>query len=360
MKLTDHRARFASWIIAATATAFVAGSISARADTPQAVPVDDEPFSAEIAAIDDSWQIRFATDGATREVPAADLVRWGNPREVRRGPILILAGGGFLSVDVLSADKDKLTADSALFGLVEVPLELVAGIVFQLPLDRHDRDVLLDTVLSARGNSDEAILTNGDRITGRFQAIGDTTVKLESTVGPVELQRHRIRALIFNPSLLHRASPAGLRSLAGFADGSRLTAEGLELDAGSLAITLPGGLTWATAAEELVFLQPLGGRSVYLSDLKSDGYRHVPFLDLSWSSRVDRNAIGGWLRARDRIYARGLGMHSASRITYLADGQYARFDALLAVDDSAGRRGSVRFRVFVDGNPEYTSPTVRG
>lgn len=332
----------------------------ARADAPQAVPVDGEPFLAEIAAVDESWRIRFNAHGASRELSAADLVRWGRPREPRRGPLLVLADGGFLSADVLKADKKRLTADSALFGTIEVPLERIAGVILQLPADRHGRDLLLDTVSSAQGNADEAILTNGDRIAGRFESLSETSLQIQSPVGAVDIQPARLRAMIFNPSLLDRAVPPGLHWLAGFVDGSRLLANQVVLDAKLVKLTLSGGLAWTTVPEDLVFLQPQGGRAVYLSDLKADGYRHVPFLELPWNYYDDRNVTGGWLRAAGRVYAKGLGMHSASRIRYRLDGGHTRFDALLAVDDSAGGRGSVRFRVFVDGSPKYTSPTVRG
>jgi hypothetical protein len=32
----------------------------------------------------------------------------------------------------------------------------------------------------------------------------------------------------------------------------------------------------------------------------------------------------------------------------------------LSIDDGTSGRGSVRFRVFVDGRPKYASPIVRG
>ncbi|NUQ61692.1 MAG: NPCBM/NEW2 domain-containing protein [Pirellulales bacterium] len=338
----------------------VIGPATALADVRQAVPIEGEPFSAEIAAIAPSWQIRFTSNGNTRELSAADLVRWGTPRELRRGPVLVLADGGFFAAEVLKADKERLSADSAVFGMVEVPLELLRGIVFQLPLERQERDLLLDSILAAEGNSDEAILTNGDRIAGRFEGIGDSALQVQSNVGPVDVQRHRLSALVFNPSLVSRMPASGLRSPAGFADGSRLIARQLVFDEKTLKVATAGGLTWNTSPEDLVFLQPLGGRAMYLSDLKADGYRHVPFLGLPWPYRTDRNVIGGWLRAGDGIHAKGLGMHSASRITYAIDEDDARFEALLAVDDSTAGQGSVGFRVFVDGGVKSTSATIRG
>jgi hypothetical protein len=37
-----------------------------------------------------------------------------------------------------------------------------------------------------------------------------------------------------------------------------------------------------------------------------------------------------------------------------------RFEAHVGIDDSTGRRGSVIFRVLVDGQERFTSPILRG
>ena len=78
----------------------------------------------------------------------------------------------------------------------------------------------------------------------------------------------------------------------------------------------------------------------------------------------DRNVLGGQLRAGGRLFHKGLGMHSSARLTYRLDGPYRRFEAELAIDDAAGRQGSVIFRLFTtDGKTwqeAFTSPIVRG
>jgi hypothetical protein len=57
-------------------------------------------------------------------------------------------------------------------------------------------------------------------------------------------------------------------------------------------------------------------------------------------------------------------MHSAARLTYRLDGKYRRFEAAAAIDDSAARRGSVTFGVYLlrDDKWEeaYKSGIVRG
>jgi len=117
-----------------------------------------------------------------------------------------------------------------------------------------------------------------------------------------------------------------------------------ESDERETKLTLPGGAELTAPTESIVALQPLGGRVAYLSDLKPSGYRHIPFLDLSWPYRTDHSVRGSLLRAGGKLYPKGLGMHSASRITYDLDQPFDRFDTEVALDSETGRRGSVVFR----------------
>ena len=118
-------------------------------------------------------------------------------------------------------------------------------------------------------------------------------------------------------------------------------------------------------AAKLVALQPLDGRATYLSDLKAADYQHVPFLDLKWPYRNDRNVLGTQLRAGGRLYLKGLGLHSAARLTYDLDKPYRTFATDAAIDDQTNGQGSAIFRVYTDDGSgkwqlKYESPTVRG
>ncbi len=331
-------------------------------EAPRAVPVDGEPFPAEPVAIDARQQITFRTADKQRVLPAAGLVSWGNWVEAPHGPLVVLADGSLLAADVLGLTKEHLTAESALFGRVTLALERVAAVIFNPPADPLSRDQLIDRVAAAAGHSDRLILVNGDELTGGIESFQEGKFGIRSTVGPLKVETRRVAAVIFNPALTRRipAQNKGLRVIVGLRDGSRLTAGGLVLDGKSLAITGADGLPWKTSAGELAALQPLGGQVVYLSDLKPAGYRHVPYLDLSWPYRTDRNVSGGLLRSGGRVCSKGLGMHSAARLSYALSEPYRRFQAELAVDDETGGRGSVTFRVFVDGKVQYSSPIVRG
>ena len=113
-------------------------------------------------------------------------------------------------------------------------------------------------------------------------------------------------------------------------------------------------------ADAIVFVQPLGGDIVYLSDLPVAGYRHVPFLDTPWPYELDRSTAGSHLRAGGVMYPKGIGMHSASRLSWNLDRPYEKFEAEVAIDDEASGGGSVTFRVFVDRHEKLATPMVRG
>ena len=115
-----------------------------------------------------------STRPASRDTLAvADLVSWGQPAELRKGPILVLADGGFLPAAVLGADKADLSVDSARLGTLKLPLDSLAGIVFRPPPHPAELDALLDRVARGQGQADRLILDNGDELTGLIETLAE-------------------------------------------------------------------------------------------------------------------------------------------------------------------------------------------
>ena len=160
-------------------------------------------------------------------------------------------------------------------------------------------------------------MDNGDELTGLFDGIADGTVTLKTDVGPVPIKTDRITAILFNPALDARRAAKDQHATCAwtaFSDGSRLLAT--RLGRRRLAETHRRRPAARPPASSLVFLQPLAGRAVYLSDLKPAEYRQTPFLTLPWPYQPDRNVTGGLLRAGGRLYMKGIGVHSAARLVY--------------------------------------------
>jgi hypothetical protein len=270
-------------------------------------------------------------------------------------------------------DKEHLSADWALGGEFKLPLEWVGGIMLAPPVDRHVADEMrfrlhrgdAAAARSAKDDSDRLILLNGDELTAEILSLDENAVKIRSAAGEMTIPKEKIAAAAFNPSLATKPNPADGRLWVGTGDGSRMIASSLVIEGDAAKLKLAGGVSLAVPAAKIVAIQPLAGRTTYLSDLKPAGYQHIPFLDLSWQYRTDRNVLGTQLRAGGRLFLKGLGMHSAARLTYSLDKPYRTFAAAAAIDDQTGGRGSAIFRVYTDDGfstwqLKFESPIVRG
>jgi hypothetical protein len=369
------------WWVGSLLAVFVCSAVVAqqpRHDIDSAVPVDDEPFRARLTAIDKDWNVIFDVAGSRRVLRAADLVHWGAYRDSYNDTQILLTNGSLLMAEVLGIADDRLTVYGDLWGQTHLPLSLVHGVIFNPPVASFQRDRLHDRILSATGGEDRLLLENGDVVTGVVTALDepsnsnpDKTPSISvSTQGrDVDIPVDRTAAVVFNPALMDTPKARGFHCLLGFRDGSLLVVEKIDADNAFQRFSLPGSIQLEADPEtiwgDVTLLRPFGDRVTYLSDLEPIGYKHVPLLERRWAFRMNRNVLNGRLRSAGYVYAKGLGMHSTSRLAFDLDGRCRKFQAELALDDRAGLGGSVAFRVLVPDssgkwNQVYQSPIVRG
>ncbi len=334
------------------------------------VPTRGAPIPAALVDIRADLALTLETSDGRRTQAADSFVRWGEPHAARRGPLVLLADGGLLVSDVVAVDDERLLLASNLWGEVSLPIELARGIVFWPPPDPLQRDRLLDRLRRADGQSDRVLLENGDVIDGTLLGLSNDTVRMEVAAQRSEIPIERVTALAFDPSLAAAPAVAEQHAVLGFRDGTLLTANEVVAGEGRMTVRLPGDVRLASAADvdplaELALLMSCGPHVTYVSDLEPLDYKHIPYLRLPWDYGRDRNVLGGRLTAAGRPYIKGLGMHSTSRLAYVLDRPYRRFNAELAIDGAARDGGSVVFRVLCDQleggwREAYRSPIVRG
>jgi hypothetical protein len=361
---------------AATAIFYVVRPRTSLADSPTAptaksspskgVPVDGEPFIGKLKSVDSQWNCEFTTANGSRRIPASSVVQWGQWPDAADGPQVLLANGGrIITAEIVSLDRDEIQLDSDLLETIRLPRSVVAGIVFHPPTDCSLGDKLTDRIVADTDGADRVILANHDELSGTFKRLSKNTLEFESAAGPLRIDVSRVDALLFNPKLRSSAKPRELSAWLGFRDGSRILASAAVSAESKVNLSLFGGVNLTAPLDAIVALMPQGWQITYLSDLAASSYRHIPYFDLTWNYRNDRSVGGSPMRADGRLHLKGIGMHSASRITYDLDQPYRRFEAELAIDDETSGQGSIIGRVLVDPGDgkwqmRYESPTVRG
>lgn len=330
---------------------------------PLVIPLEGESFAAAFAGIADGKSL-FSGNKKIASLPLTDLFRYGDFVDSRRGPVWLLVSGGAIVAELTELDKETLRGRSLVFGKLGMPLGAIAGVLVHPPADETRRDDLSKRIREASGDHDRLILDNGDELTGALESLKDESISIQTATGVVSVELGKLTAIVFNPAIADKPKLNDPYFVFGFIDGSRLIAPTISTSAKELTLTTASG-KFKASLEVVAAIQTFSDRVVYLSDRTESNFKHVPFLQLTWPFQKDVNVLGRPLRVDGKLYLKGLGMHTASRVAYKLDGDYRQFQAELAIDDSADLRGSAICSVFIDDGsgkwlPKYTSPILRG
>ena len=244
------------------------------------VPIEEEPFSAQVTTIDTQWNITFQTNEDARVLAASDIVYWGAYRDSYQGTQILLVDDSLISAELLEVGQETLTIDGEICGRVEIPISLVRGVVFDAPVDTLLRDRLLDRVRTSQGVSDQLILDNGEVANGVLQGLREADgsagvrepVLVFSAEGrELEISLERAVAVVFNPALAEVPKETNRHVMMGFGDGSLLDVasvgkNGLYTQLG-LACDVRLDVDPYVIRDQLTYLFSFSDRVRYVSDL---------------------------------------------------------------------------------------------
>jgi hypothetical protein len=257
-----------------------------------------------------------------------------------------------------------------------LPLRIVSGIVFAQRSQAAEREKLAERARTAAGlkrqpnvavaerGAAEIWLTNGNQVSGTLLMLERGSLTLRVSKEETTLPLSRVEAIAFKAPT-ESPPDSGRQFFVGMRDGSLLLAQSVTASEKESTVQISKNLALkGGTVADIALLQSLGGRFEYLSNMETLDYRFVPYLTMEWPLVRDRNVLGGPLEVDGRRYLKGLGLHSAARVTCRFDREYQRFDVAVAVDDVAKGRGNVVFGAHVlrDGKwvEAFKSETVRG
>jgi regulation of enolase protein 1 (concanavalin A-like superfamily) len=100
---------------------------------------------------------------------------------------------------------------------------------------------------------------------------------------------------------------------------------------------------------------------VYLSDLTATSITNgFGPMEKDKSNGESAAGDGKTITLNTVTYAKGLGVHANSDLSYALAGKYATFVSDMGLDDEVGSNGSAVFQVWLDGTKVYDSGTVTG
>jgi hypothetical protein len=299
--------------------------------------------AASLAPAD--WLGLRQADGTLPDFPADEHLVLGNGDRVPARDIRVEGEKVFFRHKDLGGDKE-----------VSLPLSALAVLWRQAPDGTASPESLRRRLLRGDRPRDVVLFRNGDTLEGTLQAIRGGQVEVEVNKKAVTANWPRVAAVALSSELLDRLRPKGVHARVVLAEGDgspggRLTLAEASSDGKLLQGKTAFGAALSVPLRRVLSLERAGGDIVELSDLEPANYAYSPYLDEKWAWTRDAAVTGRDLRLGGSCYARGVGMHASSRLTYALAGGYRRFDALVGLDDRDGREGRARLRVLVDGKP---------
>ncbi len=282
-----------------------------------------------------------------------------------------LANGDVLRAGSISADDDTLTVKAKLGGAKELPLALpltaLSAVWFTDPPADTPADPAGYLWFDPAAKQDALLLKNGDVVRGAVEKLsGDDTgtVRFKPASGKeaTSYPRSAVAALAFDPTLARVKKPKGAFARVTTIDGSRFGVSAVSADGATLtATTLTGGKV-SLPLLDVIAVDVFGGKATYLSDLKPTAAKEEAFGVVAWPWQADKSVKGNPLRlSTDRgeeVYAKGMGLHSKTTLTYTLGGKYRRFEAVVGLDAATGKRGAAEVRVLVDGKEVKALPAL--
>ncbi len=313
---------------------------------------DGTTLSGSLAKLEADWSVSLAAPEAVH-LPGAKFVslrRTSTPLPPHPlGEQIILTDGDRLAGTLLSVNEERLRFRLAAGGEMAVPLSHVCVMWFTPVDSEKDAESALRRLAAQPRQRDIVIFRNGDAVEGTLQAIEGAGIRFRHEGKDQRLDRGKIAALALNSELAQVPRWKSAYAQLVLSDGSRLSlAEARAADSALQGRTLFGADV-SFPLEHIIAIDSRQGPAVYLSDLKPKRYQHSPYLGVRWPFMNDSSVAGQPLRLAGGTYDRGIGLHSASRLTYDLDAAYRWFEATVGLDERTGQDGNVRIDVLVDG-----------
>lgn len=318
-----------------------------------------------------SLQVNEISDGQLRcdgmNIALADLmlIETGHRVAVSNSPILVfMASGGSLPATTIEFAAERFQVKTN-WGMVELAPDNVSGVLLTRDADRSrfdlamkDRSVEQDHVIVESGQSQQLV-------SGLIESIDGERLMLnyQGSSRPISISK----VVAFISADLKPQMPEGPIALVQLLDGGSINGVVRGLLAGKLSIELPAATKLEIPWNHVVSISLSSSSFVWLSDLEPLSQDYSPLATLPFEARNDSSADGNpmtlvWNSSGEtRLYNKGIGIRSASRIEFENSRGFQRLVGTVGVDAETNGNGDCEVSVLGDDIELWSSEiTGRG
>lgn len=300
----------------------------------------------------DNRAVRLKEGEAARDLPLADVLEVRFPQaeapEPSSGPRVVLVDGTSLTCQefTVTAGQAKLV-ETLQCGTITVPIAVVSEVRFGISTAKLDESWM--TLRARESKTDLLIIKKEDVLDHLGGVTGDVGEKIGFLLDGDEIPvaREKVYGIFFRRKPPRIAQATSRVTLSG---GDVLQGVATSWDGERFRTKLAAGPEIPLERGTVAAIDYGAGKIRFLSELEPRDVKYVPYFDITFEYRRDRNLDGGPIALAGRSYARGLAIHSKTTLRYRIAGEYTRFQAVAGIDDVVRGLGTqVRLVISADG-----------
>jgi hypothetical protein len=267
-------------------------------------------------------------------------------QQVRGAWTLHLTTGDRVGGEPVAVANDALAWKSPAAGDLSIPLAQLRGIV------KGGDAAAQQPQFDPNRTEDVVFLANGDTLKGILTAVEAGKVSVKQAAGdvlPVDLAA--VKSIHF--AAAKADAPAGRAFRVQLTDGSVVTAPRISLKGDKLTLALGGqqggqGGDRPIDLAQVVLIEQLNGPVSWLSARQpAEVVSHAMSDTISYPPQMDRDYDQQKIKFGQREFARGIGVHAYTKITYALDGNFKVLRTQYALADNA-HKARVTVRILLD------------
>jgi len=304
-----------------------------------------------------SDEVVLKTPTGTMTIPGAELLAVRVPTgatvpAVSEAAVEIrLTDGTRLRVSSFGSTGTEAAIEHPQLGALKLPMTVVQSVRFSAPDPKVD--AAWNQLLDRTAKKDQVAVRKGDvldHLDGVIGSLDEAAVKFQLDGDEIPVKRERVFGLIYarRENLSSKAVAA-----VELSSGDRLIAKAVSFDGETWKVKLASG---ADVTVPMPLVQTVDfslGKIAYLSNLEPRDVKYTPFFDFVWEYRRDRSLDGKSLSLGNKVYAKGLALHSLTVMKYRLGGDYRRFQTIMGIDDDIRVAGNVDVVIKGDGRPLF-------
>ena len=194
---------------------------------------------------------------------------------------------------------------------------------------------------------------NVHRVTGEVVGMNDKSLLFQYEGQEREINLDRVVGLVLQKRRFKIKLNLALQSLVSLIGNSQFTGE-VTLNKGSTAlIKMSWGDQLSLSNAYLASIKTVNARSVPLTGIVPDSVTQVPFFNQVYPYRIDKSFSGLPLKIGDKVFRKGLCVHSKTVLVYSLEKNFERFQTSLGLQEGSGHLGNVDVKIVADGKTLY-------